>query len=290
MAIQRDTLLRYPVPEIRQHYTAQQSAFYALSVGMGQDPLDTRQLDFVDPDRGQAQRVLPAMVLTLGYPGFWLSRDDTTADPTRLLHGAQSIEWHRPLPASADVVGRTRVLRLLDRGPGRHAMLESERQVVDAATGTPYSTLKQIHVLLGQGGFGGDNAPTPAPHALPDGKPDEVVEFHTRPEQALLYRLNGDFFALHSDPAIARKSGFPRPLLHGMCAAGVVTHAILRVLADYDPTRLRSMALRFSSPVWPGETLRTEIWRDGSFRALVPERNAVVIDNGLVRIGDAPPS
>lgn len=284
MALDPRRLLSYPVPEVRQTYTAQQSAFYALSVGMGQDPMDRRQLEFVDPNRGEAQRVLPSMALTLGYPGFWLSRDDTTADPTRLLHGEQRIEWHRPLPVSAAVVGSTRVLRLIDRGAGRHGVLVSERRIIDAASGIPYATLTQVHVLVGQGGFGGDGTPLPAPHTVPCQPPDEVVDILSRPEQALLYRLNGDFFALHSDPAMAQRSGFARPPLHGMCVAGMLTHALLRVLADYDPVRLQAIALRFSSPVYPGDTLRLEIWRDGSFRARVRTSDVVVVDNGLLQV------
>jgi acyl dehydratase len=284
MPIDAARLLAYPVPEIRQRYTAQQSAFYALSVGMGQDPLDERQLDFVDPNRGEAQRVLPSMALVLGYPGFWLARPDTTVDPTRLLHGAQAIEWHRLLPVAGEVVGRTCVLRVVDRGEGRHAMVLSERRIVDAETGDLYATLRQVHVLRGQGGFGGDGGPLPTPHALPEYTPDVCADVPTRPEQALLYRLNGDFFALHVDPAMARRSGFSRPLLHGMCVAGIATQVLMRALAAGDPARLRSLALRFSAPVYPGDTIRIEAWRDGSFRARVVERNVVALDNGLLQL------
>jgi acyl dehydratase len=284
MAIDAARLLAYPVPEVRQQYTSAQSAFYALTTGMGRDPMDERHLDFVDPNRGDAQRALPSMVLVLGYPGFWLVRPDTTVDPTKVLHGTQEIEWHRELPAAGEVIGKTRVVRLVDRGEGKHAMVQSERRIVDAHSGEPYATLRQVHVLRGQGGFGGDAAALPQPHTLPERPFDFTADLATRPEHALLYRLNGDLFALHADPQMARRAGFAKPILHGMCVAGIATQALMRLLADDDPARLQSIQLRFSAVVYPGETLRLEGWRDGSFRIRVVERDEVVLDNGFLQV------
>lgn len=285
MTIDAQHVLAYKVEDVRQRYTARDSAFYALSVAMGQDPLDTKRLAFVDPNKGAAQLVLPSMALVLGYPGFWMVKPDTTIDPTRILHGTQSVEWHRQLPPEGEVVGKTRMVRLVDRGEGKHAMAISERRIVDASTGEPYATLTQVHVLRGQGGFGGDAGPLAPPHALPSAEPDWRVDISTMPDQALFYRLNGDLFALHADPEMARKSGFPRPILHGMCVAGIATQALMKVLAHDDPSRLRSIEMRFASPVYPGETIRVEAWADGSFRARCVERDEVVLDNGLVRCG-----
>ncbi|REF73326.1 MaoC/PaaZ C-terminal domain-containing protein [Paracoccus versutus] len=280
MAIDADHLLNYRVEDVRQRYTSRDSAFYALSVGMGQDPLDKARLAFVDPNAGAEQKVLPSMALVLGYPGPWLTRPDTTVDTKRFLHGMQAIEWHRPFPAEGDVIGKTRVLRLVDRGEGKHGMVLSERRIVDATTETPYATLTQVHVLRGQGGFGGDPTPLPAPLALPDTAPDFVVEVPTMPDQALYYRLNGDLFALHADPDMARASGFERPILHGMCVSGIATQVMMGRLAGNDPSRMRSIAMRFSSPVYPGETIRIEGWNDGAFRARCVEREVIVLDNG----------
>jgi acyl dehydratase len=113
------------------------------------------------------------------------------------------------------------------------------------------------------------------------------VDLPTRPEQALYYRLNGDDNPLHSNPEVAKISGFPQPILHGLCTLGVICHALVRTLADYDASRLRGLFLRFSSPVYPGETIRTEIWADGSFRARVVERDVVVASNGFASIAAA---
>ena len=120
---------------------------------------------------------------------------------------------------------------------------------------------------------------------MPPGSPDLVIDLVTRPEQALYYRLNGDDNPLHSDPTVAARAGFPRPILHGLCTFGIICHALLRSLCDYDTAKFRSMRLRFSAPILPGETIRTEVWRDGSFRALVLERDVVVVTNGHAVVG-----
>ena len=271
-------LLNFPIPEVRQRLTARDSVLYALSVSLGQDPLDTRQLDFVDPHR--ALRALPSMAVVLGYPGFWLADPATGVDAVRLVHGEQGIVLHHPLPVAGEIIGRSRVTGLTDKGAGKGALLYTEREVIDAATGTLLATTLSTTFLRGDGGFGGPAGPVRPPHPVPETEPDLVINLPTRPEQALLYRLNGDDNPLHADPAIAAKAGFPRPILHGLCTFGVVGHALLRGLCGYDPARLAEMHLRFSAPVFPGETIRTEIWRSGAFRARVVERDAVVVSNG----------
>jgi acyl dehydratase len=278
MPIVYDQLLDFPIPEIRQTLTRQDSAFYALSIGLGQDPLDERQLDFVDHHR--AMQAMPSMAVVLCHPGFWLRDPRTGVDAVRVVHGEQGIELHRSLPVAGELVGRTRVTGIVDKGAGKGALLHSEKQVRDTA-GTLYATTRSTTFLRGDGGFGGPAGPVKAPHPVPDTVPDMTVDLATRPEQALYYRLNGDDNPLHADPAVAAKAGFPRPILHGLCTLGVVTHALVRALADYRATGLRRLDLRFSAPVYPGETIRTEIWRDGAFRARVVERDTIVVNNGL---------
>ena len=283
MTINPDHLLAFPIPEVRQVLTKRDTVLYALSIGLGQDPLDGRELDFVD--HHQALRAVPSMAAVLGQPGFWLADPRTGVDAVRLVHGEQSLVFHRPLPVEGEVIGRTRVTGLVDKGARRGALLFTEKQVLDAESGELLAVAKATVVLRGDGGFGGDAGPVAPPHTMPQTASEIVVELATRPEQALYYRLNGDDNPLHADPEVARRAGFPRPILHGLCTFGVVTHALLRGLGDYKVARLRELTLRFSAPVFPGETIRTEMWRDGSFRARVAERDVVVVDHGFARFG-----
>ncbi len=281
MPLDPETLLAYPIPEIRQTLTRKDTMLYALSVGLGQDPMDDWQRRFVyEPDLV----ALPSMAVVLGYPGFWLGRPDTGVDATRLVHGEQSIILHRPLPVEGEIIGRSRVTGLVDRGAGKGALLYSARDVTNAA-GTLLATLESTTFLRGDGGFGGATGPVKQPHAIPDRAPDATLSLTTRPEQALLYRLNGDHNPLHADPAVAAKAGFPRPILHGLCTMGVVGHALLRLCCGGEPVRMKRIDLRFSAPVFPGETIVTEMWDEGggrfAFTALAAERETMVINNGL---------
>lgn len=282
MAIVYEHLLNFAIPEVRQTLTRQGTCFYALSVGLGQDPMDERQLDFVDHHRDL--KAMPSMAVVLCHPGFWLKDPRTGVDAVRVVHGEQAIELHRTLPVDAELIGRTRVTGIVDKGAGKGALLYSEKQVRDTS-GTLYATTRSTSFLRGDGGFGGPAGPVKPPHAMPDTAPDLTIDLPTRPEQALYYRLNGDDNPLHADPALAAKAGFPRPILHGLCTLGVVTHALLRALFDYRADALRELALRFSAPVYPGETIRTEIWRSGAFRARVVERDAIVVNNGSITLG-----
>lgn len=283
MAIVTENLLNFPIPDVRQTVTPRDAMFYALSIGLGQDPMDRAELDFVYEKR---LKVVPAMAVVLAHPGFWLADPRTGVDAVRLVHGEQTLTLHKPLPVEGEVIGRTRVTGLVDRGAGKGALLYSDREVVDAATAETLATLGQTTFLRGDGGFGGPTGPVKQPHPEPDRAPDFAVDLATRPEQALYYRLNADMNPLHSDPDVAEKAGFPRPILHGLCTFGVVCHALLRALCGYDPARFGQMDLRFSSPVFPGETIRTEVWKEpggASFRARVTERDKVVVSNGRFR-------
>ena len=276
--IDYERLMAYPIPEVRQHLTTRDTILYALSVGLGADPMDTRQLNFVDHHRTLV--AMPSLALVLAHPGFWV-KGDTGIDAVRVVHGEQSVTLHGALPTEGEIIGRTRVTGLVDKGEGRGALMYTQKEVLDGA-GRLLATADSTTFMRGDGGFGGPAGPVKPPHPAPEGAPDIVVDLPTRPEQALYYRLNGDDNPLHADPSFAARAGFPRPILHGLCTMGVVVHALLRALCGYDPAALRSVGLRFSAPVFPGETIRTEIWRDGGFRARVVERDSIVVNNGRV--------
>jgi len=286
MAIDYDRLKAWPFAPVEQRYTEKDTMLYALGIGVGADPLDAGQLRFVfeEPDLV----ALPTMAAVLGTPGFWLRDPATGVDWWKqVLHGEQGIELHRPLAAATTVLAQTRVTEILDKGEGRGALIYTEREIRDGNTGEPLATLSSTTVARGEGGFGGPTAVQPQPHPLPEREPDAVCDLPTARQAALIYRLSGDPNPLHADPAVARAAGFETPILHGLCTLGIAGHAVLRMYCDYDPARFTSMKLRFSAPVYPGEPIRTEMWRDGdvvSFRSLALGRNVTVLNNGRVDI------
>lgn len=283
MPIVYEKLLNYPIPEMRQHLRWQDVAMYNFSVGLGQDPMDEQQLDFLYEPR---LKVMPSMPVVLGAPGFWSRNPDTGMDWVKILHGEQGLILHKPLLTEGEIIGRSRVTGLVDRGEGKGALMYSEREVIDAKTGDLLATVTSTSFLRGDGGFGGPSGPVKKPHPEPERAPDVALDLATRPEQALIYRLNTDLNPLHIDPKIAAAAGYPRPILHGLCTFGTICHALLKTLCNYDTARFGKMDLRFSSPVYPGETIRTEIWHEAggaAFRARVVERDKVVVSNGLFR-------
>ena len=291
MTIDAAKLKNWPFETIEQRYTERDTILYALGLGLGQDPLDRDALRYVYEE---GLRALPTMAVVLGYPGFWAKDPATGIDWVRLLHGEQSLELHAPLPAAGTVLGRTRVTAVVDKGAGKGALMYSERDIVEAASGRLLAVSRSVSFMRGDGGFTAtgqqsDEAPPPR-QPTPDTPPDHVCELRTRPESALVYRLSGDYNPVHADPAVARAAGFERPILHGLCSFGVSGHALLKTLCGYDPARLKEIGARFSSPVYPGETLRVEMWQRGEavqFRTWAVERKLVVLSHGSARVASA---
>lgn len=284
MTINYDKLMAWPFEDVRHRYTARDTMLYALGLGLGTTPTDEDELRFVYEKNLQA---LPTYPVVLGYPGMWIQHPDTGVDWMRLVHGEQGLRIHRLPDPEGEVIGRTRVTGVIDKGEGKGALVLTERTVSDAASGELLCTLTSTTFCRADGGFGGPAGPVPPVHALPDRAPDHVCERTTEARAALIYRLSGDYNPLHAEPAIARTAGFERPILHGLCTFGIAGYAVLKTMCGNDPTRLTAIKVRFSSPVYPGETIRTEMWLDGSnvsFRARVVERDVVVLNNGLAEI------
>jgi acyl dehydratase len=281
MPIDPSKLLSLEIPELRQTYGWRESILYALGLGFGLDPVDERQLQFVDERKLKA---VPTMANVLAYPGFWIRDLATGIDWVKTVHGEQAMRLHRPLLPHGDVRRKTRILEIVDKGPGRGALLYVEAKIGDAGTGEPVATLLQTVFCRGEGGFGGTAASPRVPHALPSQAPDFTVEMPTHRQLALIYRLSGDLNPLHADPAAARKAGYDQPILHGLATYGIAGHALLATLCDYEPERVLALEGRFSAPVFPGETITVAVWREGpgraAFRAHVAEREAVVLTNG----------
>ncbi len=277
-------LLASHMPLLTRHeLTRRDTILYALGIGVGLDrPTEAETLRFAyEPDLV----ALPTTATILAYPGFWQKEPRFGLDWRRILHGEQSIRIHRPLPVEGWLTGRTEIEGIFDKGADKGALVYSRREVREEATGALLATIVQGSFLRGDGGFGGTQDGAPKPHPVPERAPDLTIALPTRPEQALIYRLSGDTNPLHIDPAVASSAGFARPILHGLCTYGIAGRALLSGLCEGRPERLTRIDCRFTSPVYPGETVRTEIWREGdgraAFRSSVPERSVVVLNNGL---------
>jgi acyl dehydratase len=280
MPINYDKLLALQIPEVVQAYIEKDAILYALGIGLGRDPLDEDELPFVYE---RSLKILPTFAAVLGWPGFWVRDLDTGIDWVKVVAGEQGLVLHRPLARRGTMVGRTRVTGIIDKGAGKGALVYSERALVDHDSGERVATVTHTTFCRGDGGFGGPPREAPSPHPIPERAPDLVCDRSTRPEAALIYRLSGDPNPLHADPAVAKAAGFPRPILHGLASFGIACHAILKCLCGHDTGRLKAISGRYSAPVFPGETIRTEMWRDGtvvSFRARVVERDAIALNNG----------
>ena len=284
MTIVYEKLMALDIPPADQTYTSKDCMLYALGIGLGHDPMNEDELPFVYEKN---LKVLPTMAAVLGYVGFWARDRDTGIDWVKMVNGEQGIILHKPLAGQGTVIGRPRIVEVIDKGAGKGALVFSERKVSDKATGDLIATVTQTTFCRADGGFGGPPRQAPEPHTLPTRAPDAVCDLGTRPEAALIYRLSGDRNPLHAEPAFAKQAGYPRPIMHGLGNFGISGHAVLKTFCGYDPSKLASFACRFSAPVFPGETLRTEMWRDGavvSFRAKVVERDVIAVNNGRAEV------
>jgi acyl dehydratase len=285
MPFDYETVMNWPFPEVEHSYTEKDSILYALGLGYGADPMDEDQLQFVFEE--PALTAVPTMAVVLAIPGFWMRDPKAGVDWVKLLHGEQGLVIHQPLPAAATVVAQSRIARIIDKGPDKGALVYIERTVRDKASGDDLATVSQVAFCRGDGGCGGPGGDQPKPHQLPDREADAVVEIGSVPQAALIYRLSGDPNPLHASPKVAQAAGFDMPILHGLCTYGIAGHAVLKQYCGYDAANLRGLDLRFSAPVYPGETISTEMWRDDdivSFRSRAVERDVVVLNNGKATV------
>jgi acyl dehydratase len=276
--------------KITQTYTRRDTMLYGLGIGIGSDPLDDGQLRFVYEKNLLA---VPTMAAVLGSPGFWLSNYKTGANWVKLVQGEQHVHVHKPLPVEATIVARNRVLSVTDKGPEKGAIIVIQRDIHNQATSELLAQNKMVTFLRGDGGYSEyEGRSDPGPEALPavpERQPDTEVELASLPQAALIYRLSGDYNTLHADPDVAKAAGFERPILHGLCTYGMAAHAVLKTCSEYNPLRIRNMAVRFTSPVYPGEKVRFQIWRESDtrlrLRARIDARDVVVLNNGIVELG-----
>jgi acyl dehydratase len=284
MPISLDEALGTELEPAEFSWTSNDVQLYHLGLGAGSDPVDKRELRYLTDETPQ---VLP----TFGNvaQSFHMTKPPTVKFPgidielSKVLHASEAVSAPGPIPPSGTGVAVTRFTDIWDKG--KAAVIWSETTVT-APDGALLWTQKRSIFARGEGGFGGERGPSTSSEP-PARSPDFELSIPVSPQQALLYRMCGDRNPLHSDPEFARRAGFPRPILHGLCTYGVTCRAVLQHVLDYDADQILSHQVRFSAPVFPGDVITVDIWKDGkdiSFEARVKERGATVIRNGLCRL------
>ncbi len=267
-------------------YTDREVMLYAYGIGMGADPMDEKELAFVN-EAVFTPRPLKVVPTFASVAAWGAGPGEMNLNRVLVVDGERDITFHQPLATAAHITADSTVREVYDKGKDKGVVI-SHQTVLKNEKGEPVATLVASRFARGDGGFGGPNLTQPEPHQMPSRKPDMTVDITTRPDQALIYRLCGDRNPLHSDPEFAKKAGFSRPILHGMCTYGLTCRAVLQTYADYDPAAFRQHAVRFSSPVYPGETVTVDLWKDGnvvSFEAKVQARGVTVIKSGRTVLG-----
>ncbi|WP_319454958.1 MULTISPECIES: MaoC/PaaZ C-terminal domain-containing protein [unclassified Mycobacterium] len=281
MPINLDEALSAELPPDEFSWTSSDVQLYQLGLGAGSDPMDPRELRYLADDTPQ---VLP----TFGNVAqtFHMTEPPTVQFPgidielSKVLHASEAVTVPGPIPASGTGIAVTRFTDIWDKG--KAAVIWSETTVT-SPEGTLLWTQRRSIFARGEGGFGGERGPSTSSEPS-DRAPDFELSVPVSPQQALLYRMCGDRNPLHSDPGFASAAGFPRPILHGLCTYGMTAKAMTDLLLDGDTSRIGSYGARFAGVVFPGETLKVNIWKNGDgFQAVVtaPERDDAVALAGV---------
>jgi acyl dehydratase len=284
MAINYEELMQAKSTGVEASWGDRETMLYALGIGFMRDPMDTRELQFAYENDLKA---VPTMATVIGW-GASSTMARSGINYLMVVHGEQRLTLHKPLPSAATVLIDERVIGAFDKGKDKGAVIVTEKVLRDKKSNDKLCTLVGTTFARGDGGFGGPKDGAPAPHTLPTRAPDLSHECDTRPDQAFIYALSGDRNPLHRDPNVAKMAGFPRPILHGLCTYGTACRAVISSVCKYDAQKITGFDVRFSSPVFPGETIVTEMWVDGSvvsFRSKVKERDVVVLNNGKCTLG-----
>lgn len=293
-----DQALGFHYPDVTASYAEKDLILYALGVGAGRDPMDRRDLHLVYENDSEGFRPLPSYAVVPALNAvFAYAMANGTMGPgldygfDRVLHGEQTLELKAPLPPNATLVHKARVAEIFDKG--KHAIVITHVDSYDAKTNTLLFVNDVSTLVRGAGGWGGPKGTAPEVNVPPERAPDAVITEKTEPNQALLYRLSGDWNPLHADPEMAALFGFDRPILHGLCTFGFVTRAVINAFRDGDPRSFKGIKVRFSGSVFPGETLKTEMWKQNDtqviFRTTVVERGVVVVSNAAVEFSAPAP-
>ena len=277
MPIDLNAALGAELEPVEFSWTSSDVQLYHLALGAGSDPMDPRELRYLTDGTPQVLPTFSSVAATfhmtepprVSFPGVEI-------ELSRVLHASEAVTVSAPLPPSGSARAVTRVTDIWDKG--KAAVLVNETTVTGPDGKTLWTTRRSIFAR-GEGGFGGERGPSTSVET-PDRAPDFKIDIPVLPQQALLYRLCGDRNPLHSDPAFAAAAGFPRPILHGLCTYGMTCKALVDAVLDSDAARVGSFGARFAGVVFPGETIRASVWKDGGrFVGVVtaPNRDDAVV-------------
>jgi acyl dehydratase len=263
----------YNVPEFS--YTHRDTILYALGIGANENDLDFLY-------EGKGPKVYPSFATVGSGMGGEGILKELNIDPFMIIHGGQKVKLHGPIPPAATVTTVAKVAGIYDKGKGALVVLE----FVSSIGGKPIFENEVTMFVRGAGGFGGERNPPGEAVAIPARAPDQEVTIQTDAKQALVYRLSGDWNPLHADPAIAQMAGFARPILHGLSTVGSTTRMIQKTLCNDDPAGIKSINVRFSTPVLPGDKLTGRLWIDGKkvFVQVVNEKGEVCLADCLFEL------
>lgn len=262
------------LPETTYTYDDRDVMLYALGIGAS-------ELDFVFE---RNLKVIPTFAVIPAFPALTGITGAVEINPVMVLHGEQSIQLHQQIPVKATLKTNGTVTGVYDKGKGALITIEAKTKI----DGGDHLFTNTFGVFVrGAGDFGGERGPE-APNKAPDRAPDKTVEMVTAANQAMIYRLSGDRNPLHIDPAFASMAGYDRPILHGLCTFGHVGRAVLAEYCDNDPAKLGALSARFSGVVYPGDTITTEMWDEGSGRIVLQAKTQAgraVISNAAAQVG-----
>jgi acyl dehydratase len=259
-------------------YTWKEVILYALGIGA-----QTDELSFIYEDPPGGLQVFPSFAAKAA--GGLIIEYSRQVEGFRFIHGEQDTRLHRPIPPQGTIKALSRIAAVYDKGKAAVIRFETAGRL---ANGEHLFDVEHVAFHVGGGGFGGDPGPKTNPLDPPAGAPPLLrISYAIPANQAALYRLSGDFNPLHLDPVFARRGGFERPILHGLCTYGYATRAIVHGLCGGDPSRFREFKARFAGAVYPGETLTTEAWPAGEGRFFIQARTerALVLRNAFAVVG-----
>jgi NAD(P)-dependent dehydrogenase (short-subunit alcohol dehydrogenase family)/acyl dehydratase len=265
----------------KKNYTWKDTALYALGVGAG----------FADLDYcyEKGLKVIPSFAITTLYDLVPELAEASNVNLAGILHGEHEIIFHNPIPTEGTLSTEGAITHYYDKGKDKGALIVAEFETRHSNGTRLFTSIATVFARL-DGGFGGEDAPEKK-IVFPDRKPDFTVEATPTADQPLLFRLSGDLFELHVDGEFAKMAGFERPIMHGLCTHGYACRALITALIPGEPHKVRRLDCRFKQPLYPGQPIKTLIWKIDDGKALWRVINAasgeVVMDNGVFEYGEA---